>query len=163
MDIRIFKLSELGMVKGLPLEVVNKVLELAKNPILGRYDFAEKIYINVETYVPVPFDEKEYEAHREYVDVQCILAVKGGSKAENIYVAETSNPGFKVTKPYVHDIEFMDGQVPLEPIPLNEGEFCILTPDMAHKPCIRRDDSDEPVVVVKAVIKLPLELYGGLE
>lgn len=154
MDIRIFQLNELGQVKGLPAEVIDKVFELQKDPVLGRYDFAEKIYINVETYVPVPFDEKEYEAHRDYVDVQILLKGK-----ENIYVADVADQGFKITKPYVPDIMFMDGEVPLTPIPLNEGEFCVLEPKDAHKPCIRQDDAEDGVIVIKAVIKLPVELY----
>lgn len=153
MNCKTYKLSELGMVNGLPLEVVNKVLELAENPVLGRYDFENKVYINVESYEPVSFEEKEFEAHKDYVDVQILLKGK-----ENIYVADVADQGFKVTKPYVPDIMFMDGEVPSEAISLNEGEFCLLEPKDAHKPCIRQDGA-EGVVVIKAVIKLPVKLY----
>jgi YhcH/YjgK/YiaL family protein len=153
MNCKVFKLNELGMVNGLPLEVVNKVLELAKNPVLGRYDFENKIYINVETYEPAPFAEEEYESHKDYVDVQILL--KG---RENLY-CPNSIPAFKITKLYVPDIQFMDGQVVFGSVALHEGEFCMLTPEVAHKPCIRLDNAEAGVVVVKAVIKLPVELY----
>ena len=154
MNCKVFKLNELGMVNGLPSEVVNKVLELAKNPVLGRYDFDNKIYINVETYEPVPFTEKEYESHKDYVDVQILLKGK-----EKICIAPVADPGFKITKPYVPDIQFMDGPVVFGSVDLHEGEFCVLTPEVAHKPCIRQDDAEGDVTVIKAVIKLPVELY----
>lgn len=156
MDINVFKLAELGLVKGLPAEVIDKVFELQKNPVLGRYDFENNIYINVETYEPVSFEEKEFEAHKNYVDVQILLKGK-----ENIFVADAADQGFKITKPYVPDIVFMDGEVPSEPILLNEGEFCILTPEHAHKPCIWRVGTDPNCCVIKAVIKLPVELYNN--
>lgn len=153
MDVKVFKLFELGLVKGLPAEVIDKVFELQKNPVLGRYDFENKIYINVETYETFSYDEKEFEAHRKYVDVQILLKGK-----ESIYVSDVDDPGLEITKPYVPDIVFMEGGVITSAVPLDEGEFCVLTPKHAHKPCIRRKTTEK---VIKAVIKLPVELYNN--
>ncbi len=147
-------LSELKAVNGLPMEVTEKIFALKKNPVVGKYDFANDIYINVESYTTVPFDSKEYEAHKKYVDIQVVL--KG---REDIYVADVKDRAFRVTKPYVYDIEFMDGNVSERVISLNEGEFCVLLPEDAHKPCIMQKSQSNVETVIKAVVKLPLELY----
>ena len=124
-------ISDILSVNGLSAKIVDKVLALKTKPVIGRYDFADGIYMNVESYIPLPFNSKEYEAHRQYVDVQIILKGK-----EDIYVANVEDKAFRITKSYIHDIEFMDGDVESKVISLDEGEFCVLTPDNAHKPCI---------------------------
>lgn len=91
MNCKIYELAELGLVNGLPAEVIDKVFELQKNPVLGRYDFENEVYINVEKYEPVSFGEKEFEAHRDYVDVQILLKGK-----ENIFVADVEDQGLRL-------------------------------------------------------------------
>ena len=155
MKIQKFATCELVLVNGLPDEVINKVYELKENPVLGRYEFGNGLYMNVETYETSKFEDKDFEAHKEYVDVQIVL--RG---CENIYVARTNDPSFRVTKEYVPDIMFMDGPVENHPVTLEAGECCVLEPEHAHKPCIRIGRY-YPEQVIKAVIKIPLDIYRG--
>ena len=140
--------KNLSSVNGVTKEMLDKVQELMGNFVEGRYEFEGGAYANAESYVTKSSAEKEFEAHRKFIDVQIIV-----SGQETIEVAETSDPAFVITKPYVHDIEFMNGEVEAKKIELQAGEFCVLYPEDAHKPCTHLDGEHE---VKKIVIKLPV-------
>ena len=72
----------------------------------------------------------------------------------SLEVAPVDSPEFEVTVPYVHDIVFMNGAVKARKEELHAGEFCVLYPQDAHKPCTHLDG---PHKVKKVVIKLPVE------
>jgi YhcH/YjgK/YiaL family protein len=110
----------------------------------GRHELFGENYINIQTYTTK--DDADFEAHREYVDIQYII-----SGEEQIGV--TSYDNCKTTIEYnpLKDIEFLSGEGTY--FTLKEGEFMILYPEDAHKPSIK---TDVPSTVRKAVAKIKL-------
>jgi YhcH/YjgK/YiaL family protein len=116
------------------------VLEDGKHPIDG-----ERIYALVMTYSTEPERERSFEAHREYLDVQCIL--KG---REIIYWAPTDELSPMGEYSEEKDIVFLSGD-PRARLQLNSGNFAVFYPEDAHKP---NCDWNGPQQVRKAVIKV---------
>ena len=143
------KITELKSCPGVTDAMVDQVLALLIDLKCGRYEFEGGAYANAETYETVESKDKQFEAHRKFIDVQIIVEGQ-----ETIEVADVNSPEFEVTVPYVHDIVFMNGPVKSRKIELQEGEFCVLYPQDAHKPCTNLDGSHK---VKKIVIKLPIE------
>ena len=115
---------------------------VASAPIDG-----EKIFANVSSYEPKEFNgDMRFEAHKKYADLQAVLegeeridwAPLGSLKEES---EEYSKGG---------DIAFYSGDEHMR-VTLSAGEFLILFPGDAHKPCIRSGGK-----VKKAVVKLAL-------
>ncbi|MBE6451939.1 MAG: DUF386 domain-containing protein [Alphaproteobacteria bacterium] len=131
-------------------QIKDKVQDLMNNFKEGRYDFDGGAFLNAESYLTKPSDQKDFEAHRKFIDVQIVV-----SGQEIIEVADINNPNFKITKPYVPDIMFMNGEVEKKIIELRAGESCVLYPSDAHKPCINLDGEHR---VQKIVIKLPTNI-----
>lgn len=96
-------------------------------------------------------DEKEvmYEAHEKYADIQLIIR-----KSETIYVSETKKLKEKVSYNDQGDIAFYDDGESSVKLNLFEGDFVILFPQDAHKPCCYCNDNKESF---KMVIKVKLE------
>lgn len=141
-------IKSLSAVNGVTQAMVDKVLALINNFQEGRYEFEGGAFLNAESYQTKPSDQKEFEAHREFIDVQIIV-----SGQEIIEVADVKDKNFQVTKPYVHDIVFMNGEVEKKNIELYAGEFYVLYPTDAHKPCTNLNGEH---TVKKIVIKLPV-------
>ena len=110
----------------------------------GRHVYSDDIYMNIQTYVTK--QDADYEAHRDYADIQYII-----SGEEKIGVTPYSLCSPKIPYNKDKDIEFLTGEG--QYIPLREGEFMILLPKDAHKPSITLDNSCE---VRKAVVKVRL-------
>lgn len=94
----------------------------------------------------------KFEAHREYVDIQCVL------EGQEI-IESTAIDGLTVDTPYnqENDIEFyvkMDSQKILSH--LVPGIFITFFPHDAHMPGVSIGDS--PVFVKKVVVKIKAEL-----
>lgn len=143
------KISDLGSIEGISQEMVEKIQELKEEFKEGRYEFKGGAYANAESYTTQPAEKRLFEAHREYIDVQIIV-----SGQETIEVADVNAPEFAVVKPYEPDIVFMNGSVTASKVTLRAGEFCVLYPKDAHKPCCHFDGPHE---VQKVVIKLPVK------
>ena len=142
------KIKSLSTVNGVTQAMVDKVLALVKNFQEGRYEFEGEAFLNAESYMTKPSEEKEFEAHKKFIDVQIVV-----SGQETIEVADVDDAGFSVTKPYVHDIVFMNGEVKKNNVELHAGEFCVLYPENAHKPGTNLGGVNK---VQKIVIKLPI-------
>lgn len=141
-------LESLETIDGVSQAVVNQVQALFDDFVEGRYVFDNNVFLNAESYQTKCSDEKDFEAHRKYIDVQIIV-----SGQEIIEVASVDDCSFKIIKPYVYDIEFMNGDVKKKEIELKAGEFCVLYPSDAHKPGINFGDEH---LVKKIVIKIPV-------
>lgn len=108
----------------------------------------EKLWGNVQHYMPKPISEGRYEAHREYCDVQVMI-----DGAEKIGWASVSD--CTVTDPFSEesgDIAFMKsdkGQLFL----LRSGTFAVFFPEDAHMPCI---EAGEKNGVTKIVFKVKI-------
>lgn len=115
----------------------------------GRHEIdGEKIFANVSSYEPKEFSaDMRFEAHKKYADLQAVLA--GGERIDWAPLGSLKEESEEYSKG--GDIAFYSGEKHMS-VTLSAGEFVILFPGDAHKPCIRSSGS-----VKKAVIKLALE------
>lgn len=107
----------------------------------GRYEINDSIYANVQNYETK--DDGLYEAHRKYIDIQCV--VKGQEKVEVVnYDKCTVVTEYNAEK----DVEFLNSDEG-DSIKLQEGDFLIFYPQDAHKPCLNfnRKESVKKIVV----------------
>lgn len=123
----------LDFIKGNDLSA----MELKTYPLDG-----DNVYCSLFEFETVPANEKQFEAHKNYIDIHYI--VKG---SERIEVAITDRLKAGEYKP---DIMFLEGEGNGEII-LNEGDFLICFPMDAHKPGILVKQSEH---VRKAIFKV---------
>ena len=129
-----------NLVKGLEF-LSNTDWELIND---GKHIISDEIYVNIQTYVTK--DDADFEAHREYIDIQYILSGEELIGVTDYKKCETTIPYDKEK-----DIEFLSGEGFYEN--LSKGEFMILYPNDSHKPSISID-KNSPQKVRKAVVKV---------
>jgi len=113
----------------------------------GKHVLSDDMYVNVQTYTTK--SDADFEAHRDYVDIQYMI-----SGEELIGVTNYSD--CKTTVPYDRekDIEFLSGKGNYTE--MYTGDFMVLYPDDAHKPSISIDRAN-PAKVRKAVVKVKIQ------
>lgn len=113
----------------------------------GRYDLLDDgTYVNIDEYTTK--DSAHFEAHRKYIDIQCLAKGK-----EYIYISPFE-PGKKiVVVPYneTKDIEFFDKD-DYQKYLLSTDNFFVLFPLDGHKPCMKVETNEQ---VRKVVMKIP--------
>ena len=129
-----------NLVKGLEF-LSNTDWELIND---GKHIISDEIYVNIQTYVTK--DDADFEAHREYIDIQYIISGEELIGVTDYKKCETTIPYDKEK-----DIEFLSGEGFYEN--LLKGEFMILYPNDSHKPSISIDKKS-PQKVRKAVVKV---------
>lgn len=102
----------------------------------------DKIFCTLQEYETVPSDTKQFEAHRNYIDIHYIVDGK-----ESIEVGFTEEMKAGEYKP---DIMFLEGKEKGSII-LSSGDFLICFPDDAHKPGVSVDNTTK---VRKALFKV---------
>lgn len=113
----------------------------------GRYDLdGDRVYALVSDYTTSPLAERRWEAHRRYIDLQCIVAGR-----ERIGYAPLTR---LKPEPYdeAKDMLRLTGEG--ECLTLGAGDFMLLWPDDAHMPGVA---DGEPAAVRKVVVKIRLE------
>ena len=113
----------------------------------GRYYIdGDNLYANVQTYETK--DDANYEAHREYIDIQYMIKGK-----ESIGVVDINK--CKTCEEYnsEKDIEFFTCKEDIPYQLLEEGVFILLYPQDAHKPSI---DYKTKSTVKKVVVKVKI-------
>jgi len=111
----------------------------------GRYDIAgDEIYAMIQDYEPLSQEQKRWEAHRRYIDVQFIA-----SGAEMMGYAGIES--LRVTEDYDEskDITWLEGEGSF--IKARAGTFVILYPHDAHMP---GTSDGAPGQVRKVVVKI---------
>lgn len=112
----------------------------------GRYEFDGGFFL-VQSGQTNHFDGGEFEAHRDYLDVQMLV---GGAEE----VAWEDISALTVSKPYVKDVELFTG--PVERFcRIDAGMFYAAFPQDAHMAC--RHSGTDPHTYKKIVLKLPLK------
>jgi YhcH/YjgK/YiaL family protein len=112
----------------------------------GRYEIdGNRIYCLVQRYRTK--SDNAFEAHRNYVDVQYIVAGR-----ETILWSPLATLTM-VTQPYAadRDVGFFATPATSTPLRLSAGQFAILFPADGHAPCLENDGACD---VVKAVVKV---------
>ena len=114
----------------------------------GRHDIlGDECYALVEDYLTTPRDGRRWEAHRDHIDIQCVV-----SGRELLGCADLRQMQSTEYDP-ARDMEFLefpaspDGRFRL----IEAGTFVILRPANAHMPGVA---VDEPEQVRKVVVKV---------
>ena len=146
------KLENIGMYVGSDSDIARAV-DFAKafTDGDGRYHIdGEKMYANVETYQTGPENDKLFESHRKYIDVQIMLS---GSEMHGVIPLNEEN--LTVLKPYDQekDLVFYGTICDYSRVILATGEFVIYFPQDCHKPgCQLNNASTVRKMVVKIAI-----------
>ena len=116
-----------------------------------RYDLhGDDVFAIVQTYMTKPVDQRKWEAHKKYLDIQYII-----SGHEHIGYTQLS-----MVKPLVpygakKEIAFFKGEPGLGSfIPMKAGMFMVLGPQDAHMPSVTLTVPEE---VRKSVVKVAVE------
>ena len=120
----------------------------------GKYVLLEdRVYANVQSYVPRDLAQGVVEYHREFVDLQTVLAGE-----EDIYYVPTA--GLAETKAYDaagdYGLFAFDAKEAVR-CRLTPGNFVIFFPEEGHMPCIAA--TGKPAEVKKVVLKLHRSLF----
>ena len=123
------------------LSSLDPAQEEGKYPIDG-----ENLFCMVQNYETKPPEGQEFEAHRQYADIQILLAGE-----ESILWAPRSS--LSVSEPYTEDAELYHLVTGGTEIVLKPGLFSVFLPEDAHAPCLAHGS---PAMVKKAVVKVKL-------
>ena len=121
---------------------------LGANVETGRHELdGDNLFALVQAYTTKPAADAQFEAHRRYIDIQCVL-----SGQETIFWAPLAGLR-RVASPYDEkaDIIFFPLEPPALPVRVGTGQFAILFPDDAHAP---GRVWESPGDVVKVVVKV---------
>ena len=115
----------------------------------GNYEVDGKsLYYMVQKYNTKPREERRFESHRIYADIQVVFS---GREVMGL----TKVPGLRVQTPYddAKDIMFFDTPDDCTELKMDPGDFVVLFPGEAHMP---QCEWDSPAQVTKVVFKVAL-------
>jgi biofilm protein TabA len=112
-----------------------------------------RLRAGIDFYSTVSADQKKWEAHQNYIDIQCVFLGSektGYAPRKNLDISEPYNPG--------KDVLFLkenqsSGAFFADLIP---GRFAVFFPDDAHKPGIHIAPG-ESSAVIKVVVKILIQ------
>lgn len=115
----------------------------------GSYDLGDGECVNVMAYTNMPRAQKEYEAHKAFLDIQCVIAGQ-----ELIEVAPT--PELTETRAFddANDYALYSNETAGEVFLMAPGRFIVVGPEDAHMPGVA---VGEPEAVKKAVFKIKVQ------
>ncbi|MBO2517115.1 MAG: YhcH/YjgK/YiaL family protein [Clostridiales bacterium] len=119
-------------------------------PAPGRYEIdGDRVFASVQQYETSPAQERSYEAHARYIDIQFIcegIEYMGYAPADNMKDATHYDSERDCLNSATAEDEVM--------LCLRPGMFAVFFPQDAHKPGCQ---GEKPETVKKAVIKLRFE------
>jgi len=149
------RLSNCAQYEGLG-EKIKKGFDFIKNNDLKifkdrRYviegkEESPEIYANIQTIETKAENEKKWEAHRKYIDIQYVI--KGAEKMGYGILEDFR----EVLIPYDEnkDIEFLDG-AKYSFVNVQEGDFTVFFPNDVHAPALQYD---KPSKIKKVIVKI---------
>ncbi len=130
---------------GEAFEFIKKIVN--ENAPDGDYEIdGRNVFAFVSSYETKTDSEVNFEAHRKYIDIQCVISgneVIGFENADEVSLIQDYKDG--------NDICFYGLNKNYDKIVLGKGEFVIIMTDELHAPCLSIDNKPENVrkVVVK--------------
>lgn len=116
----------------------------------GRYDIqGDDIYASVQEYETVPEEDKKFESHKRYFDVQYVVRGQekfGICRTEGLTSAEAHDD---------RDLYFYEEPAECGYLVLGPGDMAVVAPEDAHKPgCSLNKDKAESVrkIVIKVAV-----------
>lgn len=144
------RLIKLEKIESFIPEIASFILE---NPLenleCGTYYLPKGIYVNIETYEIQSKNDRRFESHKKYVDLQYIISgdeIISVCEADSLISVEDYDPR--------KDIEFYKTGDSKD-YKMSEGDCLLLYPNNAHMPCVCLD-SNNKASVKKAVFKIPI-------
>lgn len=120
-----------------------RILPDGRNEIEG-----DSFFVNISRMETEPWENREFEAHRLYADIQYVI-----DGTETIGYLPVNVLGEKIPYDPQTDLEFLDGDTHnATPLVLTSGMAAVFLPGEAHKPCCK--SSEGTCTVHKAVFKL---------
>ena len=114
---------------------------------VGRFSLkSDELYYQVQRYETVDASESQFESHRRYIDIQCVVEGE-----ETVFVSQTSSLTPETDYDGAKDIRFYE-DFPGETVRLRPGMFAVFFPQDAHKP--RCSVGGSPGKILKIVFKL---------
>jgi len=115
----------------------------------GRYEIdSDEVFVLVQTYKTSPENEKKFETHRNYIDIQYIVSgteVIGYTPAEKLTVCD----------PYNEECDAEMSDCPdMTPCTLEAGSFILLFPEDPHKPGCSYGNNHNNVRKIVVKVKL---------
>ena len=113
----------------------------------GSYEISGKeIYANVQSISTKPIEEKKWEVHRKYIDIQLVIS---GEEKMGYGILDDFN---EITVPYSDekDVEFLDGKE-FSFVDVKEGNFVIFYPQDVHAPMLA---VEKPMNIKKVIVKI---------
>ncbi len=115
----------------------------------GKYEIdGEKIFALVQSYESKPAEKVAFEAHKNYADVQIVLA-----GIEKIGVAQDSDLTVKQAYKSENDCALFEAPANYSSVVMTPEKFVLLLPADAHQPCVA---IAEPQAIRKIVVKIRL-------
>ena len=121
-----------------------------KNIEDGSYEIdGNAIYANVQSLKTKPVEDKKWEVHRKYIDIQYVIS---GKEKMGYGILEDFN---EITEKYSEekDVEFLNGKK-FNFIDVQEGDFVIFYPNDVHAPML---SVKEPTDIKKVIVKIAYE------
>lgn len=144
-------LSNINIYKGLSADIYEGLAFLSQaNTDMenGVCQLSPRVKAIVSEYETKKVNEYGYEAHKKFIDIQCVL--KGEEKVCCLPIEK-----LKETKPYSEEIDaaFYDANTQTQEMIIGNGYFAIFFPQDGHMPqlCV-----DEPQLVKKVVVKVEI-------
>ena len=122
---------------------------MSRDTAVGVYPISPRAKAIVSEYTTKPVNEKGYEAHLEYIDIQFLLS---GEEAIDCQPLEQLAPSL----PYNADKDiafYASGDAAPVKLPIGNGYFAILFPQDGHMPCLCLN---APAPVKKVVVKVKI-------
>ena len=133
-----------GVNPGFPAAFAFLKEAMAAPKEVGRYELGNGVFAFVQSYDSKPADACKIEAHKKYIDIQCVLKGK-----ESFGVADLSTQTMYEDKFEEKDVAFYHGEVDL--LTLTDGDFVVVFPQDAHRP-----QQGDGTHVEKVVVKVPV-------
>jgi YhcH/YjgK/YiaL family protein len=120
-----------------------KTIEDGSYEILGK-----EIYANVQSLQTKPIEEKKWEVHRKYIDIQLVVS---GKEKMGYGILDDFR---EVTVPYSDekDVEFLDGSE-YNFVDVKAGNFVIFYPTDVHAPMLAVDEVED---IKKVIVKIAI-------
>ena len=133
-------------------EKFEKAFNFLKNTDLkniedGKYEIQnDEIYANIQSLKTKPQEEKRFEVHRKYIDIQYVI--KGKEKMGYGLLKDFS----EIEEKYDDnkDVEFLKGEK-FNFVDVEEGNFVIFYPQDVHAPMLAVDKPEE---IKKVIVKI---------
>ncbi len=108
------------------------------------------IFVIHQAYHTKPREEKKYESHRKYIDIQFIVS---GEELMEV----TSPSRLTITSPYddKEDYALYSNKEKGSTLDIKKGEAALFFPQDAHMPCLNKGASKR---VIKSVVKFSVHL-----